>query len=280
MYQTEEHFKRILKVLVHIETNIDEEMDLKRLAKVACYSPFHFHRIFQAIVSETVHQYVKRLRLEKAAMKLRFTDKPVTEIALDACYDTPSAFTKAFKQLMGNSPQNYRILHPIMKKKIMELPMIQPDKIEKIEDLEVLFIRRKGNYDRSAWEAWPAMNQFIYENHLDKSRLRRFSIQHDDPQITEEEKIRFDACISLPNLKEKGEIGRQVIKGGKYAIFTHIGRYEKLEETYLNIYFNWATITREQLDETERSCFCEHLNMEALCSEPDKLISKIYIPLK
>ena len=146
---TEEYFKCILKVLIYIETNIDEEIDLKSLAKLACYSPFHFHRVFHAIVGETVHQYIKRLRLEKAALKLRNTDKPVTEIALDACYETPSAFTKAFKQLMGNSPQTYRCLHHFVTKKLEELPMIHPDKIEKIEDLNVLFIRKKGNYEKT-----------------------------------------------------------------------------------------------------------------------------------
>ena len=130
----EEYIKRILKVLIYIEKHIDEEMTLEELAKIACYSPYHFHRIFQAVVEETVCQYVKRLKMEKAAGKLRYTSLPVTEIALDASYDTPSAFTKGFKQFMGKSPKSYRALHTavdIMTQKIKELPMIRPDKIEK-----------------------------------------------------------------------------------------------------------------------------------------------------
>src|SRR5579871_3579016 len=272
---TEEYFKRILKVLIHIETNIDEEIDLKDLAKLACYSPFHFHRLFHAIVGETVHQYIKRLRLEKAAMKLRHTDKPVTEIALDACYETPSAFTKAFKQQMGNSPQAYRCLHHFVTQKLEELPMIHPDKIEKMGDLNVLFIRKKGNYEKSPWEAWPAMGQFIQKSGLSGVHVRRFSISHDDPQITGQEKLRFDACILAPtHIKENGEIGRQIIQGGNYAIFTHIGPYEKLEETFISIFCKWAPTTHEKLDDLDRPCFCEHLNMEYVWSEPDKLITK------
>jgi AraC-like DNA-binding protein len=63
MDQEEEYVRRILKVLIYIEENIDEDLTLGRLAKVACYSPFHFHRIFQTIVVETVFVYVKRLRM-------------------------------------------------------------------------------------------------------------------------------------------------------------------------------------------------------------------------
>lgn len=87
MGQAEEYVKRILKVLIYIEDNVDEELTMEGLAKQACYSPFHFHRVFQAIVGETVHQYVKRLRMQRAAGKLRYTDEPVTKIALDASYD-------------------------------------------------------------------------------------------------------------------------------------------------------------------------------------------------
>jgi AraC family transcriptional regulator len=112
MGQAKEYVKLMLKVLIYIEENIDEDLTMEALAKVACYTPFHFHRIFQAIVGETVHQYVKRLRMQRAAGKLRYTGQPVTKIALDASYDTPSAFTRAFKQYMGASPKRYRSLNP------------------------------------------------------------------------------------------------------------------------------------------------------------------------
>lgn len=81
MDQEEEYVRRILKVLIYIEENIDEDLTLKNVAKVACYSPFHFHRIFQSIVGETVLVYIKRLRMQAAAGKLRYTEQLVTEIA-------------------------------------------------------------------------------------------------------------------------------------------------------------------------------------------------------
>lgn len=283
MSQEEEYVKRILKVLIYIEEHIDEEMTFEELAKIACYSPYHFHRIFQAIVGETVYQYVKRLKLEKAAGKLRYTNQPVTEIALDANYDTPSAFTKAFKHSMGKSPKNYRALYAavdVMTHKIKELPMIHPDKIEKnFPDINLLFVRRYGNYTKSPWEAWEAIKNFINENHLDRSKLRYFGISHDDPQVTSEDKLRYDAAILVPHeTKEKGEVGRQMLKGGKYAVFTHHGPYTGLEEVFTKIFLKWLPESREDFDES-RPVFCEYLHMEYVKTDPNKLITKLYIPL-
>ncbi len=283
MDQAEEYVKRILKVLVFIEENFNEELTVDGLAKVACYSPFHFSRIFQAIVGETVHRYVKRLRIQQAAGKLRYTEQSVTEIALDTNYDTPSAFTKAFKQFMGASPKRYRTLYSAvneMTQKIKELSMIKPDKIESnLPDLNLLFVRRYGNYTQSPWEAWQAMIGFISENHLDRSKMRYFGISHDDPQITNEDKLRYDAAILVPQgVKEKGEIGRQTLKGGKYAIFTHHGSYYGLEETFNRIFLKWLPKSDQSFDET-RPVFCEYFNMEYVKTDPEKLMTKLYIPL-
>ena len=283
MDQAEEYVKRILKVLIYIEENIDTELTMRELARIACYSPFHFHRVFQAIVGEPVHQYVRRLRMQVAAGKLRYTNEPVTDIALDASYDTPSAFTKAFKQFIGSSPKRYRALYAAvntMTQKIKELPMIKPDKIEKNSpDFNLLFIRRCGNYQQTPWEAWQAMGKFIQDSHFDRSKLRHFGISHDNPEVTNEDKLRYDAAVlALPGAKEKGEIGRQTLKGGKYAIFTHRGAYSGLEGTFNQIFLKWLPDSRENLDET-RPVFCEYLNMEYVKTDPDKLITKCYVPL-
>lgn len=277
MEQAEEYVKRMLKVLIYIEENIDEDLTMQELAKQAYYSPFHFHRVFQAIVGETVHKYVKRLRIQRAAGKLLYTNQPVTEIALDSSYDTPSAFTKAFKQFMGTAPKRYRALYKAvntMTMKLKELPMIHPDKIEKhLPDLNLFFIRRHGNYTQSPWEAWQAMISFINDNQLDRLRMRYFGISHDDPHVTGEDKMGYDAAILTPHGNK-----RQLLKGGKYAIFTHHGAYYGLEETFNKIFLKWLPDSQETFDES-RPVFCEYFNIEYIKTEPEKLITKLYIPL-
>lgn len=284
MDQAEEYVKRMLKVLIYIEENIDEDLNMEGLAKIACYSPFHFHRVFHAIVGETVHQYVKRLRIQRASGRLRYSKKPITEIALDSSYDTPSAFTKAFKQFMGMTPKNYRALFTavnIMTKQIKELPMIKPDKIDKnLPDLNLLFARGYGSYTTQSPEiAWQKIKSFVKQNNLDLSKLRCFGISHDNPDVTSEDKLRYDAAILAPQgIKEEGEIGRQVLKGGKYAIFTLHG-YRELDEKIDNIFLKWLPDSQETFDET-RTVFSEYFNMEWFETEPEKLITKLHIPLK
>lgn len=282
MNHPQDYVKKVLKVLIYIEDHIEEEMMIEDLAKVACQSPFHFHRIFHIVIGEPVYKYVRRLRLEKAAMKLRYTDQSITEIAMDSNYDTPSAFTRAFKQCIGKSPRDYRTLYKevnAMTRKITELPKISPDKIEAIEDLDLLFIRRFGKYTKSASQAWVSLHAFINENHLDRAKLRYFGISHDDPGVTCEDRLRYDACILAPkSIQAKGEVGKQVLKGGKHAIFTHNGSYAGINETFDRIFLKWFPENKEIFDET-RSCFAEYFNIEFAKTDESKLVTKIYIPI-
>lgn len=282
MDHPEDYVKRILIVLIYIEDHIEEEISIEELSKVSCYSSFHFHRIFRMVVGENVYKYVRRLRLEKAASKLRYTKHPITDIAMDTQYDTPSAFTRAFKQSIGHSPRDYRSLYKevdAMNKKFAELPGILPDKIVKTEDLDLLFIRKLGEYSESGSQAWLKMHAFIDENHLKKANIRYFGITHDNPDVTSEDKLRYDACIlAEKNIEPKGGVGRQILKGGKYVIFTHKGSYDKIEETYDRIFSKWLPESKETIDET-RPSFAEYFNIEFIMSDPSKLITKIYIPI-
>jgi AraC family transcriptional regulator len=279
----EDYIKRILKAMIYIEDHIDDKLDLARIAKIACYSPSHFHRIFQAMTGETIHGYIKRLRMQIAAEKLRYTEQPVTEIALDANFETPSAFTKAFKQFTGSSPRKYRSLYATfnrMTQKIKELVMIQPETIEKsLSNMDVLFIRRHGDYAQSPAAAWQAMTYFLDKTYPDRSVIRYFGISHDDPDIVENDKLRYDAAVMVPEGgKENGEVGRQTIKGGKYAIFIHQGSYDLLQETFSRVFLKWLPISGENFDES-RSIFCEYLHLEDSNIHPENRKTKIFIPL-
>src|ERR1017187_9684083 len=104
----ESYQERILRVLVYIQTHLDDPLTLDDLAGVACFSPYHFHRIFRGLVGEPVAEHLRRLRLERAAGRLKFTDRQVIDIALDAGYDSHEAFTRAFRANFGRPPSIYR----------------------------------------------------------------------------------------------------------------------------------------------------------------------------
>ena len=93
-----------------IREHIHEPLDRGRLAAVAGFSIPHFHRVFSAHVGESAASYIRRLRLERAARKLRMGAVDITEVALAAGYESHAAFSKAFKQQFGLSPREFRQL--------------------------------------------------------------------------------------------------------------------------------------------------------------------------
>ena len=104
------YHESIDEVKRYIREHIDEPLHRDVLADVAGFSVPHFHRIFTAHVGENIAAYVRRVRLERAARKLRMGAVDITEVALAAGYDSHSAFGKAFKQQFGLSPSAYRRL--------------------------------------------------------------------------------------------------------------------------------------------------------------------------
>lgn len=107
----EDHSVCIEEVMRYIRAHIGEPLDREQLADVAGFSVPHFHRIFTAHVGESAISYVRRIRLERAARKLRMGAVDITEVALAAGYDSHAAFSKAFKQQFGLSPSEFRQLN-------------------------------------------------------------------------------------------------------------------------------------------------------------------------
>ncbi len=105
----EEYTARINRVIDYIEQKIDRELSLKELSEVAGFSAFHFHRIFAALVGETLNSFIQRIRIEKAAsMLVQNPKKTITEIALDCGFSGASTFARAFKEYYGISASQWR----------------------------------------------------------------------------------------------------------------------------------------------------------------------------
>jgi AraC-like DNA-binding protein/predicted dithiol-disulfide oxidoreductase (DUF899 family) len=104
-----EYIEAISRVLAYIQSNLDEELTPKMLAREAYFSQHHFHRVFRAVVGESIMDHVRRLRLERAAYQLKADGgSSVARIALDAGYGAQEAFTRIFHAYFGMAPSEYR----------------------------------------------------------------------------------------------------------------------------------------------------------------------------
>jgi AraC family transcriptional regulator len=105
----EEYALRINRVIDYIEANLEKDLSLNKLSDVACFSRYHFYRIFGAIVGETLGQFIQRIRLERAASKLlQNPKKSITEIAFDHGFSSSAVFARAFKEAFGLSAGQWR----------------------------------------------------------------------------------------------------------------------------------------------------------------------------
>ena len=99
------------KLLPLLAQLIDVDGEIKTLADLAAEdgrSPFHLQRIFRAEIGESPLQYRRRVRLQRAAAALLVTQHTVLEIALDAGFETPEGFSRAFRQMFSMSPLQFR----------------------------------------------------------------------------------------------------------------------------------------------------------------------------
>ena len=99
---------RIDRVLAHLADHLDADLSVAELARIAHFSPYHFHRMFRAMTGESVAALVRRLRLETAGRALRERDGSVIDVALAAGYGSPEGFTRAFQQAFAAAPSAYR----------------------------------------------------------------------------------------------------------------------------------------------------------------------------
>src|SRR6202161_2109414 len=100
---------RLQRVIDYIDQHLDGDLDLETVSRIAAFSKFHFHRQFAATFQLSVHRYVQLARMKRASYRLAHRDaESVTDIAMDAGYEAPDAFARAFRRRLGQSPSSFR----------------------------------------------------------------------------------------------------------------------------------------------------------------------------
>ncbi len=279
------YYERINKVIGYINLHLGDDLDMKQLAKIGNYSDFHFQRIMRAYLGEPLGTYIIRIRLESSAQLLRLTSMPVQEIALKVGYENPTSFNKAFKKRFNISPLEFRETininyQHIKSKQIMIISdqiSAQP-KIKNVDPITVIFAQAIGPYGESATKAWEMVCKYAADKKLFGFKTQFIGISHDDPTITDEARLRYDACIAIrKEVKPEGEIGVKTIPGGKYAIFRHKGSYEKFTDSYSYIFGQWMPESGYEPD--DRPGLEIYIN-DPEKTKPEKLQTDIYIPIK
>jgi AraC family transcriptional regulator len=109
MQQTVRHIQKLVN---HVEENLSEEINIPQLADSFNLSPWHFQRLFKALVGDTVGGYVRGRRLTEAVRLLTHTQLGIIDIAFSVGFGSHEAFTRSFKTYFGQSPADFRKNRP------------------------------------------------------------------------------------------------------------------------------------------------------------------------
>ncbi len=232
--------QRIESVLQYIDAHNGEAVDVSALASMASISPFHFHRVFSSQVGEPVLAYIRRLRLEKAAFRILFMNSSVTEVAAQAGYSSPAAFTRAFRMHFGTTPRKFvrKVLEARQGDEQCIGVMPAGPVFRRIPVLELLGVKRVGPYGRSPWAAWHALREFLQGSAPEVRQWTRVGIPLDWPEFTPEPRRRYEACV-VSDAAPDGEFFRKQLPAGSYAVFLHQGPYQALPAAHEWIFWRW-----------------------------------------
>jgi AraC family transcriptional regulator len=295
----EEYRERVLRVLVYIQQHLNESLDLETLARLAHFSPCHFHRIFRGMVGEGLHEHVRRLRLERAAARLAMTAHPITRLAFEAGFETHESFTRGFRTMFGVTPSAYRAehrrtrllgptatgVHWTLEGESVVFDPLKPGDfimtitIETLTPRRVAFVRHVGPYNSPTMHgAWKRLCTWAGRKQLLEPGTVCLGLSHDDPAITPAEKIRYDACLCVPDRVEpEGEIGIQDVGQGEYAKAIHYGPYERLSETYAMICGQWGPTSGRDF---RGAPSIEIYRNDPNTTPPEELVTEVYVPLE
>jgi len=274
-----EYISRINRVIDYIEKNLEQDLTLDQLAGVANFSPWHFHRIFGAIKGESLNSFIRRIRLEKAASQLVVNpDKTVTEIAYSCGFNSSASFARAFKDYFEMSASQWRdekVKETIfcktkskncktdrkpgkdralsnryidLKDETWRGKMFKKEdlkiEVKQLPQMNVAYVRYTGPYkgDNELFDrlytklcTWAGPRDLFKEH-----GNQMLSVYHDNPDITDEDKLRVSVCLVVPeDTKVDGDIGTMTVPGGKYAVASFELNPDEFEQAWAAVYGIW-----------------------------------------
>lgn len=232
------NLKCINDTLSFIEKNYDQTISIAQLEEVSHYSYRNIQRIFRYTCGETIGNYQKRLRLENAYKMMLYTSYKISAIALKVGFSNLASFSKAFKQYYGMAPQEAKRTKTPLFQKAAIFPITHKASLKPtvvyVPPTKVYF---KGGFISYEFEKIELLwNEFLSYNFPVKDN-EFYGIIADEPLIRENLNCRYDTCSTMPSSSIK--MPSKTIGGGKYAQFIHHGSYEKIDETYMQIYSDW-----------------------------------------
>jgi AraC family transcriptional regulator len=286
-----EYTGRINRVIDYVRANLAGDLRLETLARVASFSTFHFHRVFKFVVGETLNDFIRRVRVSTAAMRLLSNPKlSITDVAVGCGYSSSSAFAREFRGAFGTSASVFRRGGHNALRKTRQLERkdgqvesntgedragdspYTPDnpsirrttmkfsvEVKQMPEWNVVYARHIGAYNKVG-EAFERLFKWAGPRGLVRfPETKSIAVYHDSPEVTDPSKLQSDACLTAPSgTKVDGEIGTMKIPGGLFAVAHVEIDMTQFGEAWDKLIGEWMPKSGYQPD--DRMCYELYLN--------------------
>lgn len=250
---TAHYRQRFRRLLAHIDANLDTTLTLANISALAHSSKYHFHRQFSALFGLSFGRYLQLSRIKRAAYTLAYRDTRVLDIALTSGYESNEAFSRAFKQTVGQTPSEFRAAPRWQRWHTLQQPLtvlrsnhMKPE--HHIEDVAIITFPETRvaalEHRGTAANIGESIRRFIdwrRRNRLPPKVSATYNLQHQShPEVADGE-YHVDLCAATdaPIAPNPEGVVAKVMPEGRCAVLRHKGSDDTLSETVMFIYATW-----------------------------------------
>lgn len=238
-----DHIERVNEVLFLIHQQLQTNYSVEQLSLHVAMSPFHFNRVFKEVSGESIHAYIKRVKLEHAANALLFNPQAtITQCFGEVGFSSNASFCQAFKEQFGVTPTKWCEVdrdNECRDNVFVDKPLHVSVKM--VPSMDVAYVRHKG-YDRTIKMAWLKLQAWAMQEGIAFEEQKMIGLHHSNPRFVEASQCHYVACLELPKGKKffrSGQIGIMKIPQTFCAIFALQGVYGDLKRYMDVIYHEW-----------------------------------------
>jgi len=244
----------------YIQEHFAEDLSLEKLASVARYSKFHFHRLFHEHFGETVNDCIRRVRLEHAACRLAAdVGASISEVACGCGFSNAQNFARVFKAHFGYSPTSFRNKPDMVLVDSIQAKLAQAEtegqsplkiEIKELSSCRVVYRRVIGPCRPETYEQ-PFNGLFLWA--FERGIVRDFFLPigagWGDPERIPENIFIYDVCLAVSgDVEGEGDIRIQTLPGGRYAVLHCEDTWEKIVPESRRFAYEWLPANGHQPD--------------------------------
>jgi AraC family transcriptional regulator len=273
------------RVFDYIDTHLGEDLSVERLSRVANFSKFHFHRQFAGYAGISAFRYIQLQKLKRASYRLAFDSQSrIIDIAIEAGFESPEAFSRAFKSAFGQTPSEFRkapAWQPWQERFLLpkrERSVSVEVSIVNFAETPVAVLEHRGAPERINDSIRTFIEWRKTSGLSPVATSKTLGLAYTDPESGDPDGYGHDICgtVAGPVPPNPQGVINKVIPAGRCAVLRHVGSHDTLRDSAAYLYREWLPASGEALRDFP---LMFHYVARMPAVPEHEMITDIYLPL-